>query len=121
MFGLQLLELIHEQVEFSVADFRLVEHIVEVFVSADPLAQLFSAALRTFCGRCHLDDYTTNAGGTKTTPNAEDPEDAGDAEESEMKFSATSALSASPALGVSCWPPRPRRAHQTEREKGRRG
>jgi hypothetical protein len=39
MFSFQLLQLIHEPVEFGVSDFRIVEDVIAVFVMADFLAQ----------------------------------------------------------------------------------
>ncbi len=41
MLSFELLELVHELVEFGVANFRIVEHVVAIFVMADFFAQRF--------------------------------------------------------------------------------
>src|SRR5712671_807357 len=41
MRGFQLLEFLHHPVKLDVGDFRLIEHVIEIFVPANTLAQFF--------------------------------------------------------------------------------
>ena len=51
MLGLEILQLLHQLVEFGVADFGIVENVVEVFVVANLLAQGFDLLFDVFRGR----------------------------------------------------------------------
>ena len=51
MLGLELLQLVHQAVEFGVADLGIVEHVVAVLVVADLVAQRFDLLLHIFAGR----------------------------------------------------------------------
>ena len=50
MLGFQVLQLLHQLVEVEVADFRLVEDVVEVFVVADFFAEGVDLFSGVFCG-----------------------------------------------------------------------
>src|ERR1041385_3773529 len=46
LLGLELLQLIHQPVEFRVADLRIVEHVIAVLVMANLVAKRFNAGCR---------------------------------------------------------------------------
>jgi hypothetical protein len=50
MLGLEILELLHQLVEFGVADLRLIENVVEILVVTDLLAESFDLFLDVFGG-----------------------------------------------------------------------
>ena len=52
MFGLQLLQRVHQAVEFRVADLRIIEHVIAVLVMPDVLAQRFD-----FVQKCLLNSF----------------------------------------------------------------
>ena len=49
--ALQILQLLHQLVEFRVADLGIVENVIEIFVVADLLAQRFDLLFDVFRGR----------------------------------------------------------------------
>ena len=56
MLGLEILQLLHQLVEFEVADLRLVEDVIEMFVMANRVAQRFDLGGSIFNGR-HRGNY----------------------------------------------------------------
>src|SRR5215469_3610064 len=57
MLGFQLLQLLHELVEIPITDLGLVEHVVQVFVMADFLAQGFDLFFGVLSCRHRRKDY----------------------------------------------------------------
>ena len=52
-FGFQRLQLVHQAIEFGVADFGIVENVVAVLVIADLVAHSFQLLLEIFLGDYH--------------------------------------------------------------------
>lgn len=57
MLGFEVLQLRHQTVEFLVADLGLVEYVVEVFVTANSIAEGIDSFLGVFAGGWHANDY----------------------------------------------------------------
>jgi hypothetical protein len=53
MLGFEVLQLIHELIELSIRDLRIVEYVVAMFVVPDLLPQLVDFLLDVFCRRHH--------------------------------------------------------------------
>src|SRR5215470_20347416 len=68
MIGLDLLELVHQPVEFGIADLGIVEHVVAVLVMANLIAKQFCFVLGALLDRFHLQNhFTTETRGTEKT------------------------------------------------------
>ena len=67
MLGLELFQLVHELIEFSVRDFRIVEHVVAIFVVADFVAEGVDFLFEVSCGGKH-DEQDYKAGIAKGQP-----------------------------------------------------
>ena len=61
MLGLEILQLLHQLVEVGVADFGIVENVVEVLVVANLFAQSVNLFFDVFYGG-HRADYSQGAG-----------------------------------------------------------
>ena len=59
MFGLDLLQLIHQTVEFGVADLGIIEHVVAVLVMPNLLAQRVDIFLSVVLSCFHRNSFTT--------------------------------------------------------------
>ena len=64
MFSFQILKLIHEPVEFGVADFGIVEYVVAVFMLADFFAEGFEPLVNVLGGTGHRRNYKSLSEGT---------------------------------------------------------
>src|SRR6266567_5898729 len=53
LLGLELLELVHQAVEFRVADLRIIEHVIAVLVMPDVLAQRLDFVVLAFRNSYH--------------------------------------------------------------------
>src|ERR1700690_4022792 len=59
---LQILQMLHQLVEIEIADFRLVYHVVQIFVAADLLAESLNRFFGVFARGSHRADYSRSLG-----------------------------------------------------------